>query len=105
MHWSTVRQMPPPELRKLLRLGVGLVVAACAGLAFLELADDLRDGETVQFDEGLLSWLATHRTATRTKIALALTALGSWPLLTLLTAGSCVALLLAGKHRFALTLL
>jgi undecaprenyl-diphosphatase len=61
-------------------MSVGLVLALLAGVAFLDLADDLREGD------------------------LAITALGAYAVLAILTIGTSVAMLLVGERRFAATL-
>jgi undecaprenyl-diphosphatase len=79
-------------------------VALSAGIYFLDLADDMREGDTDRFD-AVLTWIAAHRSPALTKAFLSITALGAWPTLAILVIGISVAMLLAGERRFPLTLI
>lgn len=94
-----------PKTSANLVLAAGAVLAGWAGMEFLDLADDIHEGDTDTFDNVVLHWVARHRSAAVTYIFLTITALGAWPVLSLLTLGTCTALLLSGERRFALTLL
>lgn len=93
-----------PRARSALLLAAGILLTAWAGLEFLDLADDIREGDTDRFDDAVLAWVATHRSPILTTFFRSVTALGSWPVLALLTAGTCAATLLVGERRFPLTL-
>jgi undecaprenyl-diphosphatase len=100
VHWSDLS----PKTRQILPLVCGGVLAFVAALGFLELAGEMREGEVDHFDDAVLVWLSTHRSPALTSIFLSLTAFGSWPVLTLLTVGTCVATWLEGERRFPVTL-
>jgi undecaprenyl-diphosphatase len=94
-----------PKTRAILPLVGGGVLALFAALGFLELSGEMREGEADRFDHAVLIWLSTHRSPALTSMFLSLTALGSWPVLVVLTAGTCIATWLKGERRFPLTLL
>jgi undecaprenyl-diphosphatase len=98
--WSAIS----PKLRSVLPLGVGVAVSLCAAIYFLELADDMREGDVDRFDDGVLTWIAVHRSPAVAKVFLSITSLGAWPVLTIFTMGTSVAMLLAGERRVPLTL-
>ncbi len=101
MQWSDLS----PKTRSVVRLAAVIVLVLAASAVFFELADDVREGDTHGFDEAVLLWLSTHRSPALTSAFLSITALGSWPVLTLLATGTCVATFLQGRRRFPLTLL
>jgi undecaprenyl-diphosphatase len=101
VRWSDLS----PKTRQILPLVCGGALAFGAALGFLELGGELREGEVDHFDDAVLVWLSTHRSPALTSVFLSLTAFGSWPVLTILTAGTCVATWLKGERRFPLTLL
>lgn len=86
-------------------MAVAIALALWTGAQFLDLAGDMREGDTHRIDHAVLMWLETHRTPTLTHIFHSITALGSSAVLTILTLGTCIAMLLAGERRFAGTLL
>lgn len=86
-------------------MAAAVALALWAGAQFFDLADDMREGDTYRVDRAILMWFETHRTPALTHIFYSLTALGSSAVLTILTLGTCVAMLLAGERRFAWTLL
>ena len=77
---------------------------AGAGLLFLELADDMREGDLDRFDTGVLAWIAHHRSPHLNYFFGAVTALGSWPVLAIMTVGVCIGTWLARRGRMALAL-
>jgi undecaprenyl-diphosphatase len=81
----------------------GGLLGACA-LMFMELASEIAERETEQFDHQALNWFAQHRSPELTKFFLSVTALGSWPVLLLLTAGLSIGAWLASQRRAAVTL-
>lgn len=94
-----------PRTASLLLMAAAVAFALWAGSQFFDLADDMREGDTHRVDHAILMWFETHRTPTLTHIFYSITALGSSAVLTILTLGTCVAMLLAGERRFAWTLL
>lgn len=92
------------RMRPVLILATGALLALLAGIAFLELADDVRDGDLDRFDDAVLVWIGAHRSPVLTEVILEITALGSGPVLGILAFGICGALLLAGQRRFSLVL-
>ena len=94
-----------PRTTSLLLMAAAVALALWAGAQFFDLADDMREGDTYRVDRAILMWFETHRTPALTHIFYSLTALGSSAVLTILTLGTCVAMLLAGERRFAWTLL
>jgi undecaprenyl-diphosphatase len=84
---------------------VGAVLALGAGFAFLELAEEVRQGDVDAFDTAVLSWLAERRSPRLDALFLAVTALGSAPVLGVLTAGVVLPSFLARRLRPGLTLL
>jgi undecaprenyl-diphosphatase len=93
----------PKNARSVARLLLGAAPVLVAGFAFLELGEEVREGELVRYDDAILLWLAEHRAPALTQFFLAITALGSWPVITLLTIGVCVGALLARERRLATT--
>jgi undecaprenyl-diphosphatase len=78
-------------------LVVGAVVALASAALFLWLAHEVAGGAVQRFDERVLEWLETHRSAALTSFFLAITALGSTPVIVTLTLGVAIALYL-GRH-------
>ncbi len=74
------------------------------GWGFFELASDVSEGDTQAFDESILRYLAALMTPTVVEIARDVTALGSFVILTFLTACVTGGLLLARRFRAALGL-
>jgi len=93
----------PKNVRAVARLLLGAAPALVAGFAFLELGEEIHEGELVRYDDAILLWLAEHRAPALNQFFLAITALGSWPVITLLTIGVCVGALLARERRLATT--
>lgn len=79
-------------------------IAFACGLVFLELGEEIAGGELSELDDGLLVWLAARRTPQLNGFFLAVTSLGSWPVLALLSVGVCTGSWLAGQRRLPLTL-
>lgn len=77
------------------------VAAAFLGLQFLELADQVREGDLDAFDARVLTWIAGHRSQPLTELFLAVTALGSSWVIGIVTVGVAGALALAGRGRMA----
>jgi undecaprenyl-diphosphatase len=86
-------------------LKIGAAIALSAAVAFLVLAEWILKDEAQRLDVAALRWLATHRTPALTQFFLAITALGSWLFVTMLTLILCVAGLFVGARRAAATLL
>jgi undecaprenyl-diphosphatase len=74
-----------------LYLSLSLVVAVVAVFGFAEVAEDVLEGDTQRFDDGVLRWVRSHRTWWLDRIALELTALGS--MVVLCTIGIIVSVL------------
>ena len=94
----------PQNVRAVLPLLFGAAIALAAGVAFLQLGQQMREGELVEYDDAVLLWVAEHRQPALNKFFLAITALGSWPVIALLTIGVCIGTLLAGERRLPTTL-
>jgi undecaprenyl-diphosphatase len=94
----------PQNWRAVLPLVLAAGVALAAGLAFLELGESIREGEFNEFDDAVLLWVAERRNPLLNTFFVAITALGSWPVIVLFTIGICVGALLAGKRRLPTTL-
>jgi undecaprenyl-diphosphatase len=60
-----------------LYLSIALAAAVVAVLGFAEIAEDVLEGDTERFDQGLLEWLRSNRSDWMDRIALELTTLGS----------------------------
>jgi undecaprenyl-diphosphatase len=93
----------PRNVRAVARLLLGAAPVLVAGFAFLELGEEVREGELAQYDDAILLWLAEHRAPALNQFFLAITALGSWPVITLLSIGVCAGALLARERRLATT--
>ncbi len=100
--------IPSGRFAERVRSVAPLLVAAALMLAsailFLDLADDVREGETDRFDRAVVEWVAHHRSPDTTACFRAVTALGSGPVLSLLTVGAATGFWLAGKPRAAVVL-
>jgi undecaprenyl-diphosphatase len=94
----------PRNVRAVLPLVLGAGVALAAGVAFLELGERIRHGMLSEFDDAVLVSVAAQRSPALSKFFLALSALGSWPVMALLTIGACIGTLLAGERRLPTTL-
>lgn len=55
--------------REALPVLIGAALALWSAIEFLDLADDIREGETDRFDNTVLSWLAAYRSSLWTKWA------------------------------------
>ncbi|MGH7470809.1 MAG: phosphatase PAP2 family protein [Longimicrobiales bacterium] len=60
-----------------LALLLSLAVFAAGLWGFVRIAESVLEGETAQFDEGVLRWLDAHATPTLDRMAIEITALGS----------------------------
>ncbi len=100
VRWSELT----PKTRSIVLLACAGALTLGAAVSFLELASEMREGEADNFDNAVLVWLSTHRSPTLNVVFLSLTAFGSWPVLAVLTFGTCVATWLHGERRFPLTL-
>lgn len=78
----------------------GLAIAAVALWGFVELAEEVLEGETRAFDRAVLRWVEAHATPWIDRVAIEVTALGETLVLTLLTVVSALLLRLGG-HRLA----
>lgn len=85
-------------------LGAGVIVAFAAGALFLELADEVMEGTTQAFDEGVLRQFESIRSETLDVIALEITALGGFSTLTLAVL-IAAAFLWASRRRYSAYLL
>jgi undecaprenyl-diphosphatase len=85
-------------------LAIGATLALVSAVAFLGLADVVAADHTRVLDETALRWLAAHRTAPLTGLFIAASALGSWPFISTLTLGLCIAGALRGARRAAVSL-
>jgi undecaprenyl-diphosphatase len=85
-------------------LSFSFFLAVGATWAFLEVVDEVLAGSTQAFDELLLTWIATHRSAVLDIVALEITALGNVATLTVLVLTVWVFLWLT-RHRVSATLL
>jgi undecaprenyl-diphosphatase len=109
--WSRVRpladrllRLRPSNVGAVLPLVAGAAVALAAGFSFLELAERVREGQINELDDAILVWVSERRGPLFTGFFVAITALGSWPVVTLLTVGVCVGTFLAGERRLPTTL-
>jgi undecaprenyl-diphosphatase len=94
----------PKNLRAVVPLVLGAGLALAASFAFFELGRDIRKGDLSAFDDAVLTWVAERRSADWSEFFLSITALGSWPVMSVLTVGTCAATLLAGERRLPATL-
>lgn len=85
-------------------VAIGAVVGACCAAAFLGLASEVAERETDRLDGAVLIWIAGLRSSRLTEFFRSMTALGSLPVLALLTIGIVIASWLAGRRRPALAL-
>lgn len=88
---------------KWLLFGVA-ALALLLGLNFLELASDVREGDTAAFDTAVFEVVRDVRTPVLTSFFLVVTHLGSFWLLLILTIGTIVGAWLAGQRRMAVML-
>jgi undecaprenyl-diphosphatase len=86
------------------RVAIGAVVGACCAAGFLGLASEVAERETERLDSAVLLWIAGMRSPLPTAFFRSITALGSWPVLGLLSAGVVIACWLGGRRRPALAL-
>jgi undecaprenyl-diphosphatase len=100
--WLLTRR--PESVRAVLPLVLGAGLALAASVAFLDLGQDIREGHFNEFDDAVLTWVAERRAPALSSFFLSITALGSWPVMTLFTFGTCVGTLLAGERRLSATL-
>jgi undecaprenyl-diphosphatase len=100
--WLLARR--PKNVRAVVPLVVGAGLALAASVGFLALGQDIRAGEFNEFDDAVLTWVAQRRAPAWSQFFRAITALGSWPVMTLLTAGTCLGTVLAGERRLSATL-
>jgi undecaprenyl-diphosphatase len=100
--WLFARR--PKNVRAVVPLVLGAGVALAASVGFLELGQDIREGNFNEFDDAVLTWVAERRAPMLSSFFLAITALGSWPVMTLFTVGTCTGTLLAGERRLSATL-
>jgi undecaprenyl-diphosphatase len=85
-------------------VAIGAAVGACCAAAFLGLASEVAERETERLDSAVLLGVAGLRSPVLTEFFRSITALGSWPVLGLLTLGVVIASWLAGRGRPAVAL-
>jgi undecaprenyl-diphosphatase len=95
---------PPRTIRAALPLVGGAGTAFVAGVAFLDLAENVREGDITEFDDAVLRWVSERRGPLLTRFFRTVTLLGSWPVLTLLTSATSIGMLRAGERRRPVTL-
>lgn len=100
---ARVRSWLPYNLRSAWPLLLGAGLALACGLVFLELGEEIGQGRLGELDDGVLLWLAQRRSARLNGFFLAMTALGSWPVLALLTVGICTGAWLMKERRLPIT--
>jgi len=101
---SRLRARLPQNLHAVLPLVAGAAIALGSGLIFLQLGKQIGQGRIAELDDAVLLWIAERRGPALSKFFLAVTALGSWPVLVLLTIGICIGALLARQYRLTATL-
>jgi undecaprenyl-diphosphatase len=94
----------PKNVRAVVPLVIGAGITLAAGITFLHLGKDIRDGDFNDFDDGVLLWVAERRNPVLSAFFVAMTALGSWPVMTVLALGTCTGTWLAGERRLSATL-
>jgi undecaprenyl-diphosphatase len=86
------------------KVALGALAGACCAAAFLALASEVAGRETDGLDGAVLLWIAGVRSPSLNAFFRSITALGSSPVLGVLTAGVVIASWLAGRRRPALAL-
>ena len=94
----------PQNLAAVVPLVTGAGIALAAGVTFLHLGHDIREGDFNEFDDRVLLWVTERRRPVLSAFFVAMTSLGSWPVMTLLTVGTCLGTWLAGERRLSATL-
>jgi undecaprenyl-diphosphatase len=94
--WSRIRAL---HAALGLTLTIGLVVAALLLWGFIELTDEVLEGDTLAFDRSILAWLHAHRTTFLDRAARELTALGSLVVLAVTALGFSVVLWRLERRR------
>jgi undecaprenyl-diphosphatase len=82
----------------------GLVVAIAGILTFVELASEVREGETQSFDEAVIRWMADHQTPLLDVAVLEVTALGTGTVVLMIVVIAALFLTLT-QHRYSAILL
>lgn len=82
----------------------GFVVVVVATLGFMALADEVREGKTQMFDEGVMAFLGAHRIAWVERSLVEITALGTG-LVVMMIVGVATLLLWHTHHRYSAVLL
>jgi undecaprenyl-diphosphatase len=85
-------------------LSFSFFVGLAAVWAFAEITEEVLRGSTQRFDELVLTWVESHRTETLDRVALEITALGNFAVLTVLVLSVSVFLWLT-RHRYSVALL
>lgn len=105
-----LRWLPPALLER--RVLIALIVIAAGAWAFLALADEVREGETVPLDRAIMLLFRDPADPSRPlgppgmdSAVRDITALGGWVVISLVTFGVVGRLLLAGRRRQAVLVL
>jgi undecaprenyl-diphosphatase len=85
-------------------LVAGLIVALISLWALSGLAEEVLEGETLRFDEGVLHWIAGYTSTRMDGLALEITALGSWLVVLAIAVIAATLLALMGERWYALLL-
>jgi undecaprenyl-diphosphatase len=85
-------------------VAIGAALGVCCAAAFFGLASEVAERETERLDSAVLLGIAGVRSALLTDFFRSITALGSGPVLGLLSVGIVIASWLAGRRRPALAL-
>ena len=77
----------------------GLAVAALLALGIGAITENVLEGDTQRFDEGVIRWVASHRSAPVTDATLVITHLGDfWPTAVIVSSGFWF---MVGRRRYA----
>lgn len=82
----------------------GIAVAAAGTYAFVEIAGEMRGGDTQKFDEAVLRWFEAHHTPFLDKLMVELTMLGTW-IVVLTIVGVTGLFLFITRHKVSALLL
>ncbi|MEX2582896.1 MAG: phosphatase PAP2 family protein [Gemmatimonadota bacterium] len=86
-------------------LSVGFLLAILGIWMLAGLTEEVVEGETLRFDEGVLLWLDARATPTLDVIALEITALGNWLVVAVIVAVAVALLSILGRRESAALIL